>query len=429
MARTLRDALLETRTARLRLNPRGKPYWRGLETGLHLGYRRLRQGSGTWVARRFVGAGRYSECQLGVADDFQNADETTVLSYRSAQGAARSWWIAEHQRSLGLAAGRKGPYSVAMAIEHYVRDYLRRGGRDFTNLRSIAQRHILPALGPIEVNKLTTERLRVWHHAIATSAPMTRRGLADIEDHAPREISTEALRRRRSRANRILTVLKAALNHGFAEGRITSDEAWRRVAPFRGVDAASVRYLSASECQRLINCSDPEFKPLVRAAILTGARYGELVQLTVGDVDLLAGTVHIRQGKSGKPRHVPLTEESLEHFEPLVLGRPQAAPVFLRASGRRWKKSEQARPLLAACKRSRIDPPITFHGLRDTFASVLAMNGAPMAVIAKLLGHADTRITEKHYAHLAPGYVAESLRAHFPRLSPPSTELRILALR
>ena len=39
-----------------------------------------------------------------------------------------------------------------------------------------------------------------------------------------------------------------------------------------------------------------------------------------------------------------------------------------------------------------------------------------MGVIAEQLGHADTRMTEKHYAHLAPSYVAETIRAHFPRL-------------
>ena len=39
-----------------------------------------------------------------------------------------------------------------------------------------------------------------------------------------------------------------------------------------------------------------------------------------------------------------------------------------------------------------------------------------MAVIAKQLGHADTRMTEKHYAHLAPNYVADTIRANFPNL-------------
>jgi hypothetical protein len=54
--------------------------------------------------------------------------------------------------------------------------------------------------------------------------------------------------------------------------------------------------------------------------------------------------------------------------------------------------------------------------LRHTHGSHLAMSGVPMGVIAAQLGHADTRMTEKHYAHLAPSYVAQTIRANFPRL-------------
>jgi integrase len=174
--------------------------------------------------------------------------------------------------------------------------------------------------------------------------------------------------------------------------------------------------LSATSTAPACVTSDPDFRQLVRAAILTGARYGELTRLRVADIDLAVKTIHIRESKSGKPRHVPLTAEALQVFCGLVTGRAGTETVFLRADGRAWKMSEQARPLAAACERASIGPPITFHGLRDTFASMLAMNGAPMAVIANVLGHADTRITEKHYAHLAPNYVADTLRAHFPSL-------------
>ena len=44
------------------------------------------------------------------------------------------------------------------------------------------------------------------------------------------------------------------------------------------------------------------------------------------------------------------------------------------------------------------------------------MRGVPMAVIAEQLGHADTRMTERHYAHLSPSYVADAIRAGFPSL-------------
>ena len=72
--------------------------------------------------------------------------------------------------------------------------------------------------------------------------------------------------------------------------------------------------------------------------------------------------------------------------------------------------------MLEACRRAKIKPAISFHGLRHTHGSILAMRAVPMAVIAEQLGHADTRMTEKHYAHLAPSYVADTIRAHFPTL-------------
>jgi integrase len=56
-------------------------------------------------------------------------------------------------------------------------------------------------------------------------------------------------------------------------------------------------------------------------------------------------------------------------------------------------------------------PERHFHGLRHTYASRLAMRGVPLAVITQQLGHADTRMVEKHYGHLAPSYVADTVRA------------------
>lgn len=49
------------------------------------------------------------------------------------------------------------------------------------------------------------------------------------------------------------------------------------------------------------------------------------------------------------------------------------------------------------------------------------MRGVPMGVIAAQLGHRDTRMTEKHYAHLAPNYVAQTIRANFPKLDSSKT--------
>jgi integrase len=59
-------------------------------------------------------------------------------------------------------------------------------------------------------------------------------------------------------------------------------------------------------------------------------------------------------------------------------------------------------------------PPIPFKALRTTYGSLLALQGVPLQVVASALGHADTRITEKHYAHLVSNYVADTIRANLP---------------
>ena len=100
----------------------------------------------------------------------------------------------------------------------------------------------------------------------------------------------------------------------------------------------------------------------------------------------------------------------------MTAGRAGAAVAFIRDDGKDWAPSHQQRPIANASARAKIEPPATFHILRHTYASALARKGVPMAVIAAQLGHADTRMTEKHYAHLAPSYVADTVRAALPAL-------------
>src|SRR6516162_8265779 len=96
MARTVRDANLETRTARLRLPIRSEPYWRGLEKGFALGYRRRGKG-GTWLARRRPAAGGYAEHKIGTSDDLRDADGVAF----STNGQA--------QKTAGMVANRTPP--------------------------------------------------------------------------------------------------------------------------------------------------------------------------------------------------------------------------------------------------------------------------------------------------------------------------------
>jgi integrase len=226
------------------------------------------------------------------------------------------------------------------------------------------------------------------------------------------ENSLDAVRRRRSTANRVLTILKAALNHAYYEHKVTSDDAWRAVRPFREVDAARVRYLSDSEARRLVDHCSPEFRPLVQAALLTGCRYGELVGLIVSDYNADSGTLHIRMSKSGKPRHVVLTDEGKAFFATVTVGKRRDALMFVKSDSSLWGTSHQQRPFNAAAERAELGA-LTFHELRHSYASRLVMKGVPLTVVAQQLGHSDTRMVERHYGHMSSSYVADTVRAAF----------------
>jgi integrase len=417
MTRTVRDTNLEKPAARMRLTSRRKPYWRVLESGLHLGFRRTRSGGGTWVARRFLGDGKYGECGLGLADDLQAADGVSVLTFSDAQAKARAWWKAAERAGLGIAPD-DGAFTVAKALDSYFSDRERRGSKGLDKDRAVARGRILPELGGVEVSQLTTKRIRDWLGDIATASMLARapRIVTERKWRAVDANDADAVRARRATANRTLTVLKAALNHAFHDGRVGSDEAWRKVKPYREVDSPVVRYLSTSESIRLVNACDHAFRDIVRGALATGCRYGELTRMVAADFDAEAGTITVRMSKAGKPRHVVLADEGRALFSELTAGRAGRDPIFVRDDGKSWGPSHQQRPLEAASEHAKIEPPATFHILRHTYASALAMKRVPMGVIAAQLGHADTRMTERHYAHLAPSYVADTIRAALPSL-------------
>jgi integrase len=416
MARTVRDTILATRSARLRLALTGKPYWRMLEQGLHLGYRRRATG-GSWIARRRDETGIYHEEKLGRADDLQDADDAAILDFSQAQRAARSSWTNQQRLAAALPAGN-GPLTVKRAIADYLDDYRRRGARGAEVIESVVGRNVLPALGDVLVHKLTARRLADWHRSIAERPRYWRsRAGAPPNTAAFDRNDPDAVRRRRASANRVLTYLKAALNRAWREGMVPSDDAWRRVKPFRAVDAPVIRYLSQDEITRLLNACQGAFRDLVHAALLTGCRYGEICRLRVADYNGDVGTLTIRESKSGQVRHVTLTGEALELIERLTAGRTPGDVLFKREDGGAWKRAQQLRSMRAACRRAGIEPAVGFHVLRHTHASILAMQAVPMAVIARQLGHSDTRMTERHYAHLAPNYVADTIRASFPRLT------------
>ena len=342
---------------------------------------------------------------LGRAD--APADGEHVLTFEQAGAKARTMVAAPN-------GGKVVNLTVRQAMARYL-DYKRSQGQPVNDLLGRSNTHILPALGDLVVAELTAEQLRRWLATMA-AAPAQSRPKAGKPQFKPTQTAPEAVRARRASANRVLTMLKAALNHAFDEEHVPSRDAWgRRLKPFEKVEVARVHYLSVAQAQRLLNAADADFRPLVRAALETGCRYGELARLEVQDFNPDAGTVAIRETKSGKPRHVILTPEGAEFFRQHCAGRAGSALMFRHADGAPWRKSEQSRPMAAACARARLTPAVSFHALRHTWASLAAMAGVPLLIVARNLGHTDTRMVEKHYGHLTQSFITEAIRAGAPR--------------
>ena len=432
MAGIVRHARLESPSARGRLKRRRQPHWQALVEGkVHLGWQCWKgEPAGRWMLRRYIGKhksgkddsklfAKYRISTLGLADDADAADGASVLNYEQAKAKALAM-IGAQDGDAGSAVVR----TVRQAMDHYM-EFKRAEGKSVADVLSRGTVHILPPLGDLLISELSAKELRDWLATMAASPAQMRRKKNGKAQYRAAPGDDEAIRRRRATANRVLTMLKAILNHAYDEGHVSHRDAWgRKLKPFENADAARIRYLSIAEANRLINACDTEFRPLVRAALETGARYSELARLEVVDFNPDSGTIAVRKSKSGEARHIILTDEGAAFFKAQCAGRAGHELMFahtieLRNSTKPtkapWKTAEQARPMRQANERAKLKPSISFHGLRHTWASHAVMNGVPLIIVAKNLGHKDTRMVEKHYGHLAPSYVADAIRAGAPK--------------
>ena len=161
-------------------------------------------------------------------------------------------------------------------------------------------------------------------------------------------------------------------------------------------------YLTISQLQHLIGTiKDQWITPIILFAAMTGARLGEILNLTWDRVDMTSRTALIEssisyQVKCGKIRAIPLNETayavlaSLPHRQGLV---------FRGKRGGHANANHVSGKFREAARKAGLDKRLHFHSLRHTFASLLVQNGVSLYQVQKLLGHSSARVTEV-YAHL-----------------------------
>lgn len=173
------------------------------------------------------------------------------------------------------------------------------------------------------------------------------------------------------------------------------------VRQIRG-DELSPVFLTTEELQHLLKALEGHWlRPIVVFAAMTGARLGEVLNLTWADVDLSRRLVCIRSSssyrvKGGKVRTIPLNQTVLE-----VLGSlpHRDGLVFRGVHGGHACSNHVSRTFRHAVRSSGLDRRVHFHSLRHGFASHLVQKGVSLYQVQKLLGHASPRVTEV-YSHL-----------------------------
>lgn len=170
------------------------------------------------------------------------------------------------------------------------------------------------------------------------------------------------------------------------------------------VTPGRTRFLTQPEEAKLLKQLGPTYAPWARLAILTGLRRSEQFCLRWKDVDLENGVLTLPDTKAGGVQYVRLNDEAvailrgLQSWQKSVWVFPSENPATPLDSRNFYK-----RIWIPAVEATNI-PWATWHDLRHTFASRLAMSGASESTIAALLRHSGTALV-KRYAHLSPSHL------------------------
>jgi integrase len=347
---------LDSKTARLKLPIRKKPYAARIAPGIRLAYRR-NEGAGSWSV--LGGGGRWLK-RIGVADDVEPADGVNVLDY---------WQAIERARDLARAkdADSGKPSTVAEALAAYTADLKARGADPYNADRVLV--HLPEALLGKTVAVLTARELRRWRDGLLA------KGLA------------------RGTVGRTIRMAKAALTAAAdADARIANRDAWRvGLAGLHGAENPRNVILPDATVRDLTAAAErPEFALLVELAAVTGARVSQLRRLQVGDVQTDRADPRLMMPMSAKGRRkviarrpVPIPAALALRLRQVGAGRPAHAPLLLRADGNAWQLGDHQRQFRRTVARVGLDPgEVTIYALRHSSIVRALLGGVPARVVA-----------------------------------------------
>lgn len=273
------------------------------------------------------------------------------------------------------------------------------------------------ALGVIEPSDISTEAFfaRYERHQKTRIAATTYERLGDIlarlKQHLPPAlklidkaavaayVDTRAEVVKPGTIAKEISVLKHALGLAVDEwDLLNSNPAAKAKLP--KLPEGRTAYLSPTQLKAALEKAPEWMRAPMALAAFTGMRRGELLKLMWSDVDLTGRRIYLRETKNGTLRVLPLNDLALGVLQSLPGG--EASDVVLQGVDPQ-KLSVYTRRLFASLKIQ----GASFHSLRHTAGSWLAMSGAGLYEVGQFLGHKTPRMTQR-YAHLSPDYMAKT---------------------
>lgn len=370
---------IDSKTKRNNLKPRREPYWSPIKKGAAIGYRKLENGNGTWIARWRDEDEKQKYRALGEFDDYDDAAD-----------AARQWVLACEDGVTHKAT------TVKEACEAYVEALKGEGRKDTARDAEGRFKRLVYSenIGKQALDKLKALHIQKWMNE-----------QIDDEDEA----DEEDVRRSKDSANRNLDSLKAALNMALSNRLVATDAGWKTVKRFPKVKVQRRgAFLSKEQRKALLDACPDDLRQLCKAMLLTGARPGELANLNASDYDKHLGCLTLN-GKTGI-RTVAISSAAATFFNEASKDKIGAAPMLATSYGQRWNKDAWKKIFKEAVTTAKLPDTVVMYSLRHTAISEMILAGMDSFIVAKLAGTSVAMI-EKTYGHLRHDIVTAKLDA------------------
>jgi integrase len=219
-----------------------------------------------------------------------------------------------------------------------------------------------------------------------------------LSDITPVEIEGYKVHRRASvsgaTVNRELALLKRMFNLAIAWDLFLALNPFRKVKFFREFNTG-LRVLSPEEETGLLQEAAPYVQDVIRFALNTGLRIGEVFSLRWSQVDLEKRILSVFAPKTEKVREIPINAECLKVLQAWRLGMKNEFVFYNPETGKPFVDLKAG--LAIACHKAGI-LGVSWHTLRHTFASRLVDRGVDIVTVKELLGHSSITVTMR-YTH------------------------------